>query len=68
MVGIEKNTSYDYVSVMLYLFGEGSEKGCSIYGNYVRFTTKDAAFGDTDSLDVVGEEDEDDACPFLALL
>jgi len=53
---------------MLYLFGEGSEKGCSICGSYVRFTTNDAAFGDTDSLDVVGEEDEDDACPFLALL
>lgn len=53
------------------MFGEGvSEKGLfwSVVTIYVRFTTNDAAFGDTDSLDVVGEEDEDDACPFLALL
>lgn len=69
--GWEKSTSYDYVNVVLYncLEIRGSEKGfVSICCNYVRFTTNDAAFGDTDSLDVVGEEDEDDACPFLALL
>lgn len=41
-----------------------NKKSVSI-GYYVRLTTKGAAFGETDSLDLVGEEEEDGPCPFF---
>lgn len=51
---------------------KGQVAGCVVTSSTtdnVRLTTKGGALGDTDSFDVVGEEDEvDAACPFFTSL